>query len=62
MIAAFIGLTIAVAVRAAVWWPFVVIIAATGFGYLYGFSTYGAGEDPADDTNAGHQTRSPVSR
>jgi len=31
MIAAFIGLTIAVAVRAAVWWPFVVIIAATGF-------------------------------
>jgi hypothetical protein len=63
MIAAFAGLTIAVAVRAAVWWPFLVILAVTGFAYLFGLSTYGVGEEgPADDANAGHEARSPVSR
>jgi hypothetical protein len=61
MIAAFAGLTIAVAARAAVWWPFVVILAVTGFGYLFGVSTYRAGEeDPADDANVGYEMRSPV--
>ena len=60
-IAAFIGLTIAVAVKAAWWWPFLVILAVAGFGYLLGLSNYGiAEEDPADDANAGHQARSPV--
>jgi hypothetical protein len=63
MIAAFTGLTIAVAARAAVWWPFLVILAVAGFGYLLGLSTYGlAEEDPADDTSPGHQARSPASR
>ena len=60
-IAAFIGLTIAVAVKAAWWWPFLVILAVAGFGYLLGLSNYGVGEeDPADDANDGHQARSPV--
>jgi fatty acid desaturase len=62
MIAAFIGVTIAIAVRATWWWPFAVILAVTGFAYLLGLSTYGVGEeDPADDANAGHASRSPVS-
>jgi len=61
-IAAFIGLTIAVAVKAAWWWTFLVILAVAGFGYLLGLSNYGvAEEDPADDANDGHQVRSPVS-
>jgi hypothetical protein len=63
MAAAFIGLTIAVAVKAAVWWPFLVIFAVVGFGYLLGLSNYGvAEEDPADDANSGHQAQSPASR
>ena len=63
MTAAFIGLTIAVAVKAAVWWPFLVILAVAGFGYLLGLSNYGvAEEDPADDANPGHQAQSPASR
>ena len=61
-IAAFVGLTIAVAVRATWWWPFAVILAVTGFAYLLGLSNYGvAEEDPADDAGTGHQARSPVS-
>jgi hypothetical protein len=60
-IAAFIGLTIAVAVKAAWGWPFLVILAIMGFGYLLGLSNYGIGEeDPADDANAGHQAHYPV--
>jgi hypothetical protein len=62
LIAAFIGLTIAVAVKAAWWWPFLVILAVTAFGYLLGLSTYGVGEEvPADGANDGHPVRSPVS-
>jgi hypothetical protein len=62
MFAAFVGVTIAVAARAASWWPFAAILAVTGFGYLLGLSNYGVGEEsPADDANDGHQVRSPVS-
>jgi len=62
MFAAFAGVTIAVAARAASWWPFAAILAVTGFGYLLGLSNYGVGEEsPADDANDGHQVRSPVS-
>ena len=61
LIAAFTGLTIAIATRAAVWWSFVVVLAVAGFGYLFGLSTYGVGEeDPADDADTGHTSRSPV--
>ncbi len=63
MIAAYAGLTIAVATRAAAWWPFLVILAVLGFGYLLGLSNYRvAEEDPADDANPWHQTRFPASR
>jgi hypothetical protein len=62
MIAAFVGLTIAVAVQANWWWPFLVILAVAGFGYLFGLSTYGVGDEgPADDADV-EPTRSPVSR
>ena len=50
MLAAFIGLTVAVAVRGAWWWPCAVILAVTGFAYLYGLSRFGVGEEgPAED-------------
>ena len=54
-IAAFIGLTIAIAVKAAWWWPFLVIFAVAGFGYLLGLSNYGIAEEGAPE-------RSPVQR
>jgi hypothetical protein len=60
--AAFIGLTAAIAVKATWWWPFVVILAVTGFGYLLGLSNYGVAEEGTpDDADTAHQTRSPVS-
>ncbi len=63
MLAAFAGVTIAVAARAGWWWPFAAIFAVTGFGYLLGLSNDGVGEeDPADDANDGQQARSPVQR
>ena len=63
-VAAFIGLTAAIAARAAWWWPFLVILAVTGFGYLLGLTNYGiAQEDPAeDDADAGQSQRSSVQR
>ena len=62
VIAAFIGLTVAIAVKATWGWPFLVILAVAGFGYLLGLSTYGVGEEvPADDENDGRQMRFPVS-
>ena len=62
MVAAFAGVTIAVAARAGWWWPFAVVLAVGGFSYLLGLSNYGVGEEsPADDADDGHQVRSPVS-
>jgi hypothetical protein len=61
MVAAFIGVTAGAAVKAAWWWPFLVILAVTGFAYLLGLSNYGVAEEgTADDVDTGHQTRSPV--
>jgi hypothetical protein len=62
--AAFIGLTAAIAVKAAWWWPFLVILAITGFGYLLGLTNYGIAEEgaPDDDADAGQPRRSPVQR
>ena len=61
VIAAFIGLTVAIAVKAAWWWPFLVILVVAGFGYLLGLSNYGISEEGTpDDVNAERQTRSPV--
>ena len=42
MIAAFIGLTVAVAVKASWWWPFLAILAVTSVGYLLGIGVYQA--------------------
>ena len=61
MIAAFIGLTAAIAVKAAWWWPFLVILGIAGLGYLLGLLNYGVTEaGTPDDVEAGRQTRSPV--
>ena len=62
MVAAFIGVTAGVAVNATWWWPFLVILAVTQFGYLLGLSNYGIAEEgTADDADTGHQMRSPAS-
>jgi fatty acid desaturase len=62
MVAAFIGVTIGVAVKATWWWPFLVILAVAGFGQLLGWSTYTTAEEgTADDADAEHQVRSPAS-
>jgi len=62
MVAAFIGVTIGVAVKATWWWPFLAIFAVAGFGQLLGWSTYTtAEEDPADDASLQHEARSPAS-
>jgi hypothetical protein len=42
MIAAFLGLTVAVAVKASWWWPFLAILAVTSVGYLLGIAVYQA--------------------
>jgi len=61
MIAAFIGITVGVAVKAAWSWPFLVILAVTGFAYLLGLSNYGVAEEgTADDGDPGHPARSPA--
>jgi hypothetical protein len=61
MLAAFLGLTVAVALNAAWWWPFVAILGVTGLIYLLGLSAYGvAEEDPAGDAGAGHPARAPA--
>ena len=60
-VAAFIGLSVAVAVKATWWWPFLVILAVAGFGQLLGWSTYTTAEqDPADDASPQHNVRSPA--
>ena len=62
MVAAFIGVTAGVAVNATWWWPFLVILAVTQFGYLLGLSNYGIAEEgTADDADTGHQVRTPAS-
>jgi hypothetical protein len=61
-VTAFVGLTAAIAVRGKWWSPFLIILAVTGFGYLFGLSSYGSGEpDSDDDADVGAQ-RSPLQR
>ena len=62
MVAAFIGVTVGVAVKATWWWPFLAILAVANFAYLLGLSDYGvAQEDPADDAAPRPPARSPAS-
>ncbi len=60
--AAFIGLAAAIAVRAAWWWPFAVILGVALLAYLFGWSEYGIGAaDPADDeAGASQPAQSPA--
>jgi phosphatidylglycerophosphate synthase len=58
VVASFIGLSTAIAARASWWWPFLVILAVTGLGYLFGLSSYGADSD--DDADAGQPVQSAV--
>jgi MFS family permease len=65
MLAAFLGLTIAVAVKSAFWLPFTVVFAVTAVGYLFGLWNYGSardrpGSDPADEAGVAAATGSPV--
>ncbi len=61
-VAAFIGVTVGVAVKATWWWTFLVILAVTGFAYLLGLSNYGvAEEDPADEDSGRYPAGSPAS-
>lgn len=63
MVAAFIGLTISVAVKGTWWWPFLVILAVAVFGYLLGLSNYGVAEEgPADDDAEGEADNGPRMR
>ncbi len=63
MLAAFVGLTVAVAVSAVWWWPFAAILGVAGVAYLLGLSTYGAGEqDQADDAQVGGAAPSSITR
>ena len=60
VVGAFIGLTVAVAVKASWWWPFLVINLVAGFGYLLGLSNYGVAEEGEPDDSPAHQPESPI--
>jgi hypothetical protein len=62
MIAAFLGLTAAIAVRAEWWWPFAVMLVLTGFGYLFGLSNNGFDSDDQDGAYAERNEPSPSRR
>jgi len=62
-VAAFIGVTVAVAIRADWWWPCAAILALAAFAYLYGLSRFGVGEEGPgedDDADSGYGARSQV--
>ena len=60
-ITSFIGLTVAIALNAVWWWPFLVTLLITGYGYLFGLSNYGVAEEGTpDDADPERQTRSPI--
>ena len=63
MLAAFLGLTAAVAFRAAWGWPFAMMLGVAGLAYLLGVSTYGVGEEgEPDDANVVHEAPTPLPR
>jgi len=57
-VTSFIGLSAAIAVNAIWFWPFLITLLITGYGYLLGLGTYGvAQEGTPDDADTGRQTR-----
>jgi hypothetical protein len=61
IIAAFIGLTAAVAARAGWWWPFALMLGLMLLAYLFGWSEYGIGAaDPAEEEAAAATTARPA--
>jgi hypothetical protein len=63
IIASFLGLTAGIAVWAAWWWPFALMLVLSIFGYLFGLSNNGfAEEEPGDNAHAGRTVTSPASR
>jgi hypothetical protein len=63
MIAAFVGLTVEIAIKGPAWWAFLVIFAVGAFGYVFGLQQYGtAGEGVPDDEDAGDDEAFPVGR
>ncbi|HEY2312315.1 MAG TPA: hypothetical protein VGH96_01770 [Streptosporangiaceae bacterium] len=61
VIAAFLGLTVGIAIRAPWWWQSVIMLGLCGLAYLFGLSNNGfAEEDPADPEPAGRERQSPV--
>jgi hypothetical protein len=54
-VASFIGLTAGVALEASWWWPFLVTLLITGYGYLFGLGSFGIAEEGTpDDADTGH--------
>jgi hypothetical protein len=63
MAGAYAGLVITLAVKRDDAWPFADMLLVTGFGYLFGLSSYGSGEPDAEaDEDAGRQAQPPVKR
>ena len=61
-ITSFIGLTAAIALRAPWWWPFLITLVITGYGYAFGLGTYGVAEEGTpDEADTRPATRSPIS-
>jgi hypothetical protein len=61
-VVSFIGLTAAIAVKADWWWPFLVTLLITGYGYLFGLGRYGVAEEGTpDEADTGRQARSSIS-
>ncbi len=61
-VTSFAGLTAAVAVRADWWWPFLVTLLITGYGYLFGLGSYGVAEEGTpDEADTARPAHPPVS-
>jgi hypothetical protein len=61
-LASFIGLTAGIAADAPWWWPFLVTLLITGYGYLLGLGWFGVAEEGTPDyADTGGRTRSPAS-
>jgi fatty acid desaturase len=56
-VASFTGLTAAIALKAAWWWPFLVVLLIMGYGYLFGLGKYGVAEEGTpDEADTGRPT------